>query len=270
MAITIETETLPTFNNPPLDGALSIPEVYDWHREHNPNHPIFLYSTDDNTRTISYSEFYDAYHRAGTIAANLCGIDITATREDCPVVGFLSTSDTITTFTNIVGLLRLGAVPFPISPRFSPRVVAHVLKSAGVSHVLVNSDEYLCSLVKDAVSLMSVDKDDENTVQICTLPEYNLLYGNSWYPRLPRKIYDRSTPAIIIHSSSSTSDFPKVVPWTIGMQMQHSLIPTSANQCAYKLSGAVISCHSIELFHTFGLLFLYWTVRLEFGYPCNH
>ncbi|KAJ8073162.1 hypothetical protein PM082_020031 [Marasmius tenuissimus] len=254
MAVPRNTE----FHRPPLDGSLSIAEIYDWHRENNPHHPIFVYAAgthDEDVNKVTYSQFSDAYHRAGSLLAGVFDIDPNGARDDYPVVAILSTADTITTYTVIVGLLRLGVVPFPISPRFSARVVAHLMKSARVSHLIISDDHHLRSTADAAVSLIR----DSTLVKVHSLPENEVLYGDTWFSRLPKKTYLPSSPGIIIHSSSSTSEFPKVVRWTVGMQIQHARIPVPPNQISHNLSGAVISCHSIELFHTLGLLFLYWT-----------
>ncbi|KAL0065581.1 hypothetical protein AAF712_007359 [Marasmius tenuissimus] len=274
----------PKFQRPPLDGSLSIAEIYDWHVDHNPNHPIFVYATGirgGDIKNISYSQFSDACHRAGFILADLFGVDPYGARDDYPVVGILSTAgipllthkfvivqidlfacfiDTITTYTTIIGLLRLGVVPFPISPRFSAHVVAELVKNAKVSHLLVNNDRHLQSIVDAAVSLIQ----NSTPVKIHSLPENEVLYSDTWTPRLPKKTYLHSSPGIIVHSSSSTSEFPKVVPWTVGMQIQHARVPVPPNQNSHDLRGAVFSCHSIELFHAFGLLLLYWTPAAGF------
>ncbi|KAG7087816.1 hypothetical protein E1B28_013756 [Marasmius oreades] len=261
----LETPAAPEFISPPMNGSLSIPELFDWHKENNPNHPLFAYSEnyEDDVYRVSYSQFYDAYHRAGAIAAGLFGLDVSNAHEKRPVVAIFSTADTITTFTNIIGLSRLGAIPFPLSPRFSPRVLAHLLKSAKVSHIYVNGNPHLRSVAEEAVVLTSGDEGEKLKldVKIHDLPEFNVLYGNStWFPRLPKRTVDHSSHAIYIHSSSSTSDFPKVIPWTVRQQVEHSIIPTPLNdQRQHNLTGAVISCHAVELFHTIGLLFLYWT-----------
>lgn len=33
-----------TFQPPPLDGSLTLPEIYDWHLEHSPEHQLFAYT----------------------------------------------------------------------------------------------------------------------------------------------------------------------------------------------------------------------------------
>ncbi|KAL0065602.1 hypothetical protein AAF712_007380 [Marasmius tenuissimus] len=243
------------FQSPPKHG-LTMGELYDWHNQHNPEHPLFTYPGGDGKDTrITYSQFHDAYHRAGFIMAGLAGINLNAHCDTYPVVAMLSTADTISTFTTLVGILRLGAVPFPISPRYSARVVATLMKNANARHLIVNAESNLRPLAEEAVTLLSGNKNS-TPAQLHFFPEFEALYQSAWYPRIPKKHCTRFTTAIIIHSSSSSSDVPKVIPWSHRMQIQNSLVPVSHNN--HKLDGAIFSCHSLELFHTLGLLFLSW------------
>jgi hypothetical protein len=60
--------TSTTFKPPPLDGSLTIPEIYDWIFHNTPNHPAFIFADGPNsTRTILWSEAVRAIHRAGRI-----------------------------------------------------------------------------------------------------------------------------------------------------------------------------------------------------------
>ncbi|EEB97496.1 hypothetical protein MPER_03173, partial [Moniliophthora perniciosa FA553] len=237
------------FGTPPLDGDWSIPELYDWHNTKNHGHPISSSPTMmAPSIKITYSQFFDAHHRAGYLIGKLLQLDLSQDRKLYPTVAVLSTADTISTFTVLIGLLRLGVVPFPISPRFSSRVVAHLLKKAGVSHVLLNDDPCLRVLVDEAVSIVEEEAEGELYIGVHDLPQYEELYVDTWFPRLPKKTYDQSSPAMFVHSSNSSSDFPKAVPWTVLMQSQHARIPLKSQM--HDLSGQVMSCHSIELFHT--------------------
>lgn len=57
-----------TFKPPPLDGSLTFHEIYDWHYENSPNHPLFVYRNGDGSeRTIHWSEAIRAIHCAGGI-----------------------------------------------------------------------------------------------------------------------------------------------------------------------------------------------------------
>lgn len=55
-----------TFKQPPIDGSLLIPEMFDWHATHSPKHPLFVYPDDDGqVKTIKWAEAARAIHRAG-------------------------------------------------------------------------------------------------------------------------------------------------------------------------------------------------------------
>lgn len=57
-----------TFEQPPVDGTLTIPEMFDWHAEKSPNHPLFVYLDDDGkVKTITWGETIRAAHRAGRL-----------------------------------------------------------------------------------------------------------------------------------------------------------------------------------------------------------
>lgn len=67
----------PSFVNPPVDGSLCIPEIYDFHYEHNPSHTVFLY---DDPRSgvirVPYSRVVPAIHNAGRLVAKRTQIDL--------------------------------------------------------------------------------------------------------------------------------------------------------------------------------------------------
>lgn len=57
-----------TFVPPPLDGSMRIADMYDWHAEHSPEHPVFEHSDDSgNVAQIKWPEANRAVHRAGRI-----------------------------------------------------------------------------------------------------------------------------------------------------------------------------------------------------------
>jgi hypothetical protein len=50
---------------PPVDGSLTIPEIFDWHHEHNPQHPFFVYADDEGSlKYITMKEAVHAMHQA--------------------------------------------------------------------------------------------------------------------------------------------------------------------------------------------------------------
>lgn len=50
-----------TFHPPPLDGSLTLPQIYDWHARNTPNHRLFVFANDDRTlRNIYWPEAVNA------------------------------------------------------------------------------------------------------------------------------------------------------------------------------------------------------------------
>ena len=75
---------------PPLNGSLTVSDAQDWHYEHSPNHPLFVYSDDTGKNTtIPWSEFVPAMHRAGRLVRDIArGIDHT----EPPIFGILASN----------------------------------------------------------------------------------------------------------------------------------------------------------------------------------
>lgn len=109
--------------------------------------------------------------------------------------------DSITFCTIVMGIIRAGYVPFPISPRNSPAAVAHLLSTKEVSHLLVGGEHSLQNLATASSNLMKA-----STAKIPTslMPIYDDLYvsgeGAPFNP-LPFKRPAIDEVIIILHSS---------------------------------------------------------------------
>jgi acyl-CoA synthetase (AMP-forming)/AMP-acid ligase II len=62
-----------TFKAPPIDGSLSIPEMWEYNRTHSPEHPLFVYKKDGVVKTITWSEAMRATHTAARIVRSKLG-----------------------------------------------------------------------------------------------------------------------------------------------------------------------------------------------------
>lgn len=86
-----------TFRAPPLDGSLTVPELYDWNLENNLAHPLFIYADDAGRHhTLLWPEVVRAAHGVGRrIRAMVSpGMDISVP-PDCPCpVAILSAAGT--------------------------------------------------------------------------------------------------------------------------------------------------------------------------------
>ncbi|KAG5736033.1 hypothetical protein E4T56_gene18340 [Termitomyces sp. T112] len=254
----VEPPSVSKCAGPPLDGSLYVPELYDWQYHHNPTQTAFLYSKGGSgLQTVTYKELVPAIHRAARLVADLIGINISGNRTDYPIVAILTAADTISVFTLLIGMLRLGIVCFPISPRFSSSVVAHLLQKASVTEILVDRhNPRLSQVARNALSELRDTGTPTPLPKLHVLPLYDEIYcDNNCSEPLPKRIYHLSSPAMLVHSSNSASDYPKAIPWTVQFILQTTTVPAKSS---HDLSGTIFSCHSIELFHPIGLYFLFW------------
>jgi len=67
---TSEATSFPLFIPPPLDGSLTIPEIYDFHYSNNPDQPLFIYD-DGGVQTIPWRQAVKAIHRAARMVQGI-------------------------------------------------------------------------------------------------------------------------------------------------------------------------------------------------------
>ncbi|PBK84082.1 hypothetical protein ARMGADRAFT_1018748 [Armillaria gallica] len=104
-----------TFNPPPVDGSLMFLELVDNNGTHSPDHALFRYEDPD-------------------------GNDQHIHDDSAVVIGILANSDTLTFYATIVGIMRLGYIPFPISVRNSAPAVAHLMKTTNAKYLIISGN----------------------------------------------------------------------------------------------------------------------------------
>ena len=63
-----------TFVPPPLDGSITLPELFEWHLVHSPNHPLFMFSRENgDVRTIFWPEAVRAIHTGARLVRKALG-----------------------------------------------------------------------------------------------------------------------------------------------------------------------------------------------------
>lgn len=86
--VTLQAVASPTFRSPPLDGTLTLPEIYDFHLRENGNHPLFVYDgSDGNIHTIHWRRAVQAIYVAGRRVQTSIGVPDESTG---PVVAILA------------------------------------------------------------------------------------------------------------------------------------------------------------------------------------
>lgn len=235
-----------TFKPPPLDGSLALPEIYDWHLINSPAHPLLTFTQSDGTlRIICWREFVRAAHEAGYILQRRFGevkdiirppvIGIIASSgEWCILVSTLprsqrrSPADTLTYFTVMIGISRMGYTVFPISPRNSPSTISHLIKKTNISHILVGTgdsfSELMTAIGKD---LSTVGYTAPSVSNIPCFDGLYLSYTDTPFEPLPPVKFDMCAPALILHSSGEFS-----IHATMSIHTEHDI----RNDCSSKAS----------------------------------
>ncbi|KAK0442587.1 NRPS-like enzyme [Armillaria borealis] len=232
----------PTFKPPPLDGSLTVPELFDYNGFHSAKHTLFRYDSPDNGefRSITWGEGVAAFHVAGHYFREHIN-------DETPVVvGILANTDSITYFTVLVGLMRLGKIPFPISPRNSVAAIIHLMKSTNSKYLVVSGDVTLQKLA-DVVCRERVA--DKRIVTI-SMPRFADLYSSephSYQPLAPVRP-EWSQTAVVLHSSGTTR-FPSPVYTTQTILLQNATRPYYGE---IDLCGEIVGAQAVPLYHTMG------------------
>ncbi|KAJ3520636.1 hypothetical protein NM688_g9133 [Phlebia brevispora] len=242
-----------TFRQPPMDGTLTGPEIYDWHMKYSVDHPLFVFADEQgNTRTINWPEAVRAVHRSGRIMQSLAK-SIPVAR---PTFAIHAASDTITYFTTIVGIMRAGYIVFPISPRNSAAAVAHLISRTSTSHALVGSEPALQELAAGALKiLVDSEKAQPGMSNIPVFEDIFIDDHEETFEPLPPYKPGWDDPALIMHSSGST-DFPKPIVWSHYRYLLAGYVPFLGEQ---DLCGQRLACHSMPMYHGMGLMQTLWT-----------
>ncbi|KAK7030388.1 hypothetical protein VNI00_014132 [Paramarasmius palmivorus] len=239
-----------TFCPPPLDGTLALPEIYDWHKERSPKHPIFVYARQDGTIcTITYSEVVPAIYRAARLVKSRFEMG----NGEAPTVAILSASETISFFTTQHGIMRANCIPFPISPRNSPVAIAHLIAKANVRHIFVGEQAQTRELFAASMDILRSQYATTPSPSASSMPVFEELFSNLSSADdgkdLPVALREPTDVAVYQHSSGSTSDFPKLIPWTVRRMIELSLLPYFGER---DLCGTIIAVHGLPLFHSMG------------------
>jgi hypothetical protein len=90
---------------PPTDGSVTLPETVDFHREHNPTLPIYIFTDGaSNITEVAHLEFGRACDRvAHYLRSGRRGPE----RE---VVAVLAHSDSLLYQTMVLGIMRAGLI----------------------------------------------------------------------------------------------------------------------------------------------------------------
>ncbi|KAL6306740.1 hypothetical protein BKA93DRAFT_894740 [Sparassis latifolia] len=236
-----------TFCPPPIDGSMTLPEIFDWHLANTPDHRLFVFSKDDGgIRTIYWPEAVRAIHVGARVVRKR--MNWTPGMKENPVVAILAPSDTIPYFTTVMSIMRANYVAFPISPRNSPEVVAYLISKVAVKHILVGREQSMLDLVKSALDILETQYPSATTPEMSPMLLFEELFLST----------AEAVPAdgLVYDKSKGSTAFPKPIPVTASRLVAYCLIPWFGGR---DLTNQVLSLHAMPMYHGMGLLQLSWT-----------
>ncbi|KAJ4469967.1 hypothetical protein C8J55DRAFT_551543 [Lentinula edodes] len=252
----------------PPPPTLAVELQFDFHFSHNPNYPVFLHTQSDGAlKSYTYSDIVPAIHRC---ASSLLS-SISVNYEKTPVIAFISSADALTYSMVLLGILRAGMTAFPISPRFTPDVIAHLISAVKPTHIIMNAER---AATTDQIMRLT---NSEDKPIVLPMPTYHDIFcGESNLTPINHQRH-MEEPAVIIHSSGSTSQFPKTITWsslfylnnaqTIGMIVLLQILTMFKSHpdfVSQNINGKVIGLQSLEPFHSLGICFISWMARVGF------
>ncbi|KAI0795664.1 acetyl-CoA synthetase-like protein [Abortiporus biennis] len=241
-------------------SAYTIPELCDWNAQHNPEHPMFLYSDNESEKdvlkTILWKEAVRGIHRA----ANSVYTKTHQTPGSSPgpqVIAILAQSDSVTYSCLLLGLLRSSNTAFPISPRNSPEAIAHLLLETHASFLMVGNDAGLWAHAEIAIQKLRELQVDSVPVLLSMTTLEEIFPGpgdDEGFKPIPKVNHPIDATALILHSSGSTA-FPKPIFWSHRALNRISVVFGSLD-----FAGIVVGCHASPIFHTIGIGHLLFSI----------
>ncbi|TFK88243.1 acetyl-CoA synthetase-like protein [Polyporus arcularius HHB13444] len=252
-----------TFKPPGLDTDLTLPQLFEFHAEHSPEHPVFVYADDEQREhVIRFPEVYRGIRKAATLVAphySRFADRYAKSREvksdgEPPVIGILANADAITFYTFKLGLMYLGLTPFPISTRNSAIAIAHFVRTLGIRQMFVSGDPAMQRLARDTNALLS---EEGKEFELVPMPDFEDLYGPGGDEELvPMGEVSPHKTCIILHSSGFTA-LPKPIRF---LDKNFRKWGTFFYYGQVDMCGVRMGGQANPMFHGMGSLMITWTV----------
>ncbi|KAE9385222.1 acetyl-CoA synthetase-like protein [Gymnopus androsaceus JB14] len=191
-------------------SQLNLPDLLDFNLEHNPNFPIFAYAESGSTRTVEIRmlEYVRAAHRIGNA--------IRGDSQPGDIIAIVANLDAIVYSALIVGIMKAGLVPFPISPRNSPSALLHLIRKTSAHRIIMTQ-----TTLQGVIDGLKAELETFNPTYVLSIEEAPTLHDA--YPHLGKETTEDpfapisatfspkdSDKGIYLHSSGSTG-LPKPI-----------------------------------------------------------
>ncbi|KZV64362.1 acetyl-CoA synthetase-like protein [Peniophora sp. CONT] len=267
---TLQGANDPTFKRPPLDGSLTIPELYIHQAQHTPDRPLYVYADAERAlQTIRYRDAALAIDHAAAIVLDHADA-LKAKRGEGGngrmTFGILAVADTITYSATMLAIMRCGHTVFCISTRNSAAAVAHLARATGAFQLFVSPDHAMQHLVHEASEML---KQDGLNLDALPIPQFDQVYFKDSVSSLDEGRLRRPSaddPVLILHSSGSTA-FPKPIYSNTKQFLEYGTTPYfgEIDWCGYR-----IAMHSLPMFHIMAASSVAWAPCTGVILGCFH
>ncbi|KAJ3756240.1 hypothetical protein EV360DRAFT_48300 [Lentinula raphanica] len=112
------------------ESQLNISDLLDFNVKNNPDFPLYVYPSADSSGIVEIKmlEFIRAAHRMGAI--------VRKNSQPGEVIAIVANVDSLLYIALVIGIVKAGLVPFPISPRNSPPALARLIQATSAHRVL--------------------------------------------------------------------------------------------------------------------------------------
>ncbi|KAI9059888.1 acetyl-CoA synthetase-like protein [Trametes sanguinea] len=248
-----------TFKAPLMNHGLSLAGLYEYHAKNSPDHAVWAYAEPDTRllRDVTYAGAWNKIKQvAGIVSRNYAAIPTqpnAASDRKRPVIGILALSDTLSYMYLSIAIMSLGYTAFPLSPRNSAAVTAHLLEITGVVQLYASKDAGMQTLAHNALAILDKKGISVQTSPMVVPEDYASSTSVPSAEQVPVAIEDDDV-TIILHSSGTTA-FPKPIPITKRGLINLSQIPCYGE---VDLAGKRIAAHTNPTFHSMGLASMIW------------
>ncbi|KAH7330580.1 hypothetical protein B0J17DRAFT_632360 [Rhizoctonia solani] len=240
----------PGFVFPPTDSSIPPALAIDFHHEHNPHHVFaVLHNATNSLQTgITYAQLAYAVHHIAHILnpGNLI--------PQGSNIGLLVSTSTLEYVIMILGAMRAGLVPFPISPRVHPSGIAHLLTTTKTSLVIAGGSDAISNVIEQLSATLDGSCFSFKFIKLSALGDIISLAEASdarfkHFPSL--EPMNNNWTVSILHSSGSTGT-PKAIKYHL-----EGVFKNIINQpIGWTLSGpsARVGTMALPAFHCMGLI----------------
>ncbi|CAE6441732.1 unnamed protein product [Rhizoctonia solani] len=237
----------PSFVAPPTDGSVPPALAVDFHHRHNPHHVFTLlyHSATFSQTQVTYEQLACAVHRVAYILNPDNAI------PQGTNVGLLVSTSSLEYIIVVLGAMRAGLVPFPISPRVHPSGITHLLTTTRTSLVLAGGNDTIDSTTAQLSAILNESNFNVKIIELSILGDILSLIKTSkvrFKPFPSLGPVDKSSIVTVLHSSGSTG-MPKAIKYHL-----EGVVKNIINKPHGWAASELVGTMALPTFHCLGMV----------------